>query len=839
MDLLATEEEIKRNPFSVPLWLSLVQENPSLYSKRAVKALPRSLLLWKYHWEYVLESKSDQEIIACFEHATHTTLSAFPRLWVVYLEYLLENCRNATHLRRSLQRALECLTLPQHEKVWNVVIPRITERKCILPIVSRARILERYCQYNPEFRLDFADWCEQHGRWGQAGAIYLKVLEATDDSTAWDAFGNLCSQHSAELEHVGIEWEAILRTALRQEKERIRKRQEEEQASEETTTTAGTVYPWLATAWVQRGEFDLARSVYEEGLEAVSNVRDFTILFEAYLSLEEGLLQHAVKTMEESDDMEEEETEEEDDMDILLGNTKTSPLADMELALARAEDLTRRRPLMLNAVRLRQDTHNIDHWLERASLQEGLQAKSTLERGLKTVTTKKKGRSKMVLALAKIGSIEEAREVYRRTCVDENGIVINHKDDLTDCWAAWIEMELEQEQWDEALSLARQAVAYRKGRRTNLTKSLRLWDLLLDLEESLGTVQTTKDSYNRAIKIKAATVQHILNFATFLKEHNYFEESFSVYERGVELFGYPHDGATLLWKTYLDNFLERHADQVERLRDLFQRSVKDCPAAQCAMFYTMYGSFEEKNGLTKRALAVYHEMCQKVPVTEKLMAYQLYIVKATKLLGMEATRDVYQEAVEVLNDSSSAKICIEFAEMEGKLKQFERARAIFAYGAQMADPRKIPEFWVAWKDFEISNGNENTFREMLRIKRASEARFQSVNVSAVSQITGALSEEDAMRMIAAQEGVHLDEIPQTGVSGFVAGKRTLGDLEESAAKLRKLDADEIELQDEDEIDIDDIDAEIEAAAQEGATAAVKDVQTKAVPAAVFGSLKDS
>jgi hypothetical protein len=46
--------------------------------------------------------------------------------------------------------------------------------------------------------------------------------------------------------------------------------------------------------------------------------------------------------------------------------------------------------------------------------------------------------------------------------------------------------------------------------------------------------------------------------------------------------------------------------------------------------------------------------------------------------------------------------------------------------------------------------------------------------------------------------------------------------------------------DQDEIDIDDIDAEIEAAAAAGAEAeahgAVEDVSTKAVPAAVFGSL---
>lgn len=40
--------------------------------------------------------------------------------------------------------------------------------------------------------------------------------------------------------------------------------------------------------------------------------------------------------------------------------------------------------------------------------------------------------------------------------------------------------------------------------------------------------QTTKAVYNRIIDLKIATPQIIINFASFLEENKYFEESFKV-----------------------------------------------------------------------------------------------------------------------------------------------------------------------------------------------------------------------------------------------------------------------------------------------------------------------
>jgi hypothetical protein len=61
--------------------------------------------------------------------------------------------------------------------------------------------------------------------------------------------------------------------------------------------------------------------------------------------------------------------------------------------------------------------------------------------------------------------------------------------------------------------------------------------------------------------------------------------------------------------------------------------------------------------------------------------------------------------------------------MEKKLGEIDRARAIYIHCSQMCDPKNNQKFWTIWKDFEILHGNEDTVREMLRIKRSVQASY--------------------------------------------------------------------------------------------------------------------
>lgn len=50
-----------------------------------------------------------------------------------------------------------------------------------------------------------------------------------------------------------------------------------------------------------------------------------------------------------------------------------------------------------------------------------------------------------------------------------------------------------------------------------LHKSLRLWSFYVDLEESLGTLESTRAVYERILDLRIATPQIILNYAFLLE----------------------------------------------------------------------------------------------------------------------------------------------------------------------------------------------------------------------------------------------------------------------------------------------------------------------------------
>ena len=174
-------------------------------------------------------------------------------------------------------------------------------------------------------------------------------------------------------------------------------------------------------------------------------------------------------------------------------------------------------------------------------------------------------------------------------------------------------------------------------------------------------------------------------------------------------------------------FVERYkGTKLERARDLFEQCLADkLPEDHAKMFYMMYASLEEKHGLVRRAMAVYDRAARAVQESDRISVYRLYIRKVEEFYGVTKTREVYERAVEALPDGEARDMCLQFSQMERKLGEVDRARGILSHGSQFADPRRAEGYWKSWHDFEVQHGNEDTFREMLRIKRSVQAKFMS------------------------------------------------------------------------------------------------------------------
>merc|ERR1719426_532210 len=239
----------------------------------------------------------------------------------------------------------------------------------------------------------------------------------------------------------------------------------------------------------------------------------------------------------------------------------------------------------------------------------------------------------------------------------------------------------------------------------------------------------------------------MINYAKLLEGANFWERAFKVYERGVSLFRWPQ--VKDLWLLYLSKFVDRYGSRkLERARDLFEQALEDCPAQYVRRILMLYAQLEENHGLARRALDIYNRACKACPEENRFDMYNIYIAKTAEFFGLTRTREIYTEAINGgMGEDRMKDMCLLFARKEKILGEIDRARAIYTHASQFCNPAKEKDFWEDWKRFEVQHGNEDTFREMLRVKRSVEAQYSQVHFNTadiVQENTEALIPEDPM-----------------------------------------------------------------------------------------------
>ncbi|KAL0063310.1 pre-mRNA-splicing factor syf1 [Marasmius tenuissimus] len=569
---------------------------------------------------------------------------------------------------------------------------------------------------------------------------------------------------------------------------------------------AGRLWTGLATYWIKRVEFDRAKETFEKGLAEVLTIRDFTQIFDGYSEFGESLISAMMESLADEED-EEDAAETEKELDVRMKEF---------------EELMDRRPFLVNDVLIRRNPNDVQEWEKRVALwgQDDKKVAETYTQALETILPRKATANlhRLYINFAKFyeeggttGEAEEDLDSARK--ILEKATKVNFKtvDDLAEVWCEWAEMEVRHDNYDEAIRVMQRAAAIPKNAKINyhdhslsvqarLFKSLKLWSFYVDLEESIGTVETTKQVYDKILELRIANAQIIVNYAAFLEDNKYFEESFKVYERGVELFTFPVSFE--IWNIYLAKFIKRYAGtKVERTRDLFEQALDKCPAKSCKPLFLMYGKFEEDFGLIKRAMTIYERATEVVADEDKFEMFTIYIAKATANYGLPATRPIYERALEVLPDRQTAEMCLRFAALERKLGEIDRARAIYAHASQFCDPRVNEKFWKEWNDFEIETGSEDTFREMLRIKRSVQAQFNTEAHYIAAQTIAAKDGTGAGKKADIAEAPDAMAAAEKQAGGFVAATKTAlhQPTEEAAAPATAANADEIHISDDEDI----------------------------------------
>ncbi|TDZ17378.1 Pre-mRNA-splicing factor SYF1 [Colletotrichum orbiculare MAFF 240422] len=667
------EQDIARSSGSTKPWLAYIQfklqhgtlRERSFVFERACRQLPRSYKLWKMY------------LAVRVKHVSQLNPAAFA------LEYQKVNA--------LFERAL--ILLNKMPRIWELYLEFLTRQ----PLVTfTRRTFDRALRALP---------LTQHNRiWG----FYVPFANSAAGITAVKPSRNLIVEYAAEVEtghETGIDVDRIIRSGI------IR-----------FADQRGKLWCGLATYWIRRGNFERARDIFEEAITTVMTVRDFTLVFDCYTEFEESIVGALMEVA--SDRADRGVLDEEADFEL-------------DIRMMRFEQLMDRRPFLLNDVVLRQNPNNVTEWEKRVALwgDNKLEIVQTYTAAIATIQPKKAVGPFHQLWANYAKFYERGGDLRNARVIMERAVKVPFKSvaELADMWIEWAEMELRNENFDDAVKIVGKAVqAPRRSTvdyfdetlspQQRVHKSWKLWSFYLDLVESVSSLEDTKKVYERIFELRIATPQTVVNYANLLEEHQYFEESFKIYERGLDLFSYPV--AFELWNLYLTKAVDRKIG-IERLRDLFEQAIEDCPPKFAKVIYLMYGNLEEERGLARHAMRIYERATRAVADEDRADMFNFYITKSASNFGLPSTRPIYEKAISTLPDSEARDMCLKFADMEKRLGEIDRARAIYGHASQFCDPRTSPEFWAKWEAFEVQHGNEETYKEMLRIKRSVQAQYNT------------------------------------------------------------------------------------------------------------------
>jgi pre-mRNA-splicing factor SYF1 len=110
---------------------------------------------------------------------------------------------------------------------------------------------------------------------------------------------------------------------------------------------SGRLWTGLATYWIKRGQFDLAKASFEAGLAYVLTIRDFTQIFDAYAEFSETLISALMDAAEDDEGDED---------------------GELDKEMMEFEKLMDRRPFLVNDVLLRRNPNDVTEWEKRVAL---------------------------------------------------------------------------------------------------------------------------------------------------------------------------------------------------------------------------------------------------------------------------------------------------------------------------------------------------------------------------------------------------------------------------------------------------------------------------------------
>ncbi|SMN19627.1 similar to Saccharomyces cerevisiae YDR416W SYF1 Member of the NineTeen Complex (NTC) that contains Prp19p and stabilizes U6 snRNA in catalytic forms of the spliceosome containing U2 [Maudiozyma saulgeensis] len=487
-------------------------------------------------------------------------------------------------------------------------------------------------------------------------------------------------------------------------------------------------------------------------LQSTVNIEDFSKVSKFHFDFEEAIIDQCLNRINKKE----------------VQNTKYNFQEVMKVHLEKLQMLTNDHSIKLNDLYLRKSPNNVGMWLRRVNHFQALKEKiDVYVQGILQIDplhVKEPGTfGRFWCNYAQLywdnKDYDSAREIFERALK----VPFPYLKDLETIWFSWVEDELKLNDPTKACLLLEQALKIPDNPMAILEQyensygniptrmvvfhSLKLWTLYLDLLESevISTLDKPDEMYKKTIQIyenmirlKIITPLLFVSYARLVAKYESQIKSFQIYNRAISSF--PPEIKYDIWLLYL-NVAVRSTLSVEQVRDLFDESLSQLIPNQinCISIYLLNNQYEEKQtGVTQTTITKLVKSAKELSskfVESKIQLWDLALERTKSHFGLEMARPLYEECITTIPRDKATEYVMSFANLEVALGEVVRAREVLRYGANLLPPLRNEPLWKYWEEFEITNGDKEKYKDMLKFKKKLDEEMK-VNTEQVSQESG-------------------------------------------------------------------------------------------------------
>ncbi|KAG9045708.1 NineTeen Complex (NTC) component [Tulasnella sp. UAMH 9824] len=239
---------------------------------------------------------------------------------------------------------------------------------------------------------------------------------------------------------------------------------------------------------------------------------------------------------------------------------------------------------------------------------------------------------------------------------------------------------------------------------------MREWQAYASWEASQGEYDRSRSVYERALDVDPRDISLWLSYTEMELKARNVQHARNLFDRAVTLLPRINQ----LWYKYV--YLEELLQNIPGARQVFERWMKWEPEDKA---WQAYIKMEERYGELDRASAIYERWVAVRPEPRVWVKWGKFEEERGKL---DKGREVFQMALEFFGDDEeqvekAQAVFSNFAKMETRQKEFERARVIYKFALSRIPRSKSAALYAAYTKFEKQHGDRSGVESTVLGKR--------------------------------------------------------------------------------------------------------------------------